>query len=318
MSSGAWWIVRSALKYGSPLLAPFERKAVARLGKTEPEHPCIFILGPPRSGSTIVYQLITSLLEVAYVDNLANMARYQPVTGMELSKRFFGDKAHRNFESNYGTTREGGLHAPAEALYFYKWFPKDRHHTEVADLTETQLDQFRSTTFAMIRKMQKPLVIKNLSFSVRLPVLREALPSARYIVVRRDPFFTAQSILQGMRDHRVPMDRVWSILPKGFESLQGLPPEEIVVRQVHMIENQMAEELEKMGKDQYLILDYETLSDSLEENLQAVMNLCSPSLKRRVGDLPSVQTQNRNRIDEKEGEPMRTLIHSLTWKLQHL
>ena len=243
-----WWFIRSVLKYGSPCIAPLEKRNINKLGSQTPEHPCIFIIGPPRSGSTIFYQLVTSLLDVSYVDNLANLARDNPYTGSRLSHRFFGDSSHSSFTSEYGQTTGSGLHAPAEALFFYKWFPHDRHYTESADLSPTQKSEFSRTVRAMINRVGKPLIIKNLSFSLRLQALKDTLPDARYIVVRRDPLLTCQSILIGREKNRTPENKMWSILPKDYQELEGLDPHEMVVRQVNLIERQIHEDLKNSYK----------------------------------------------------------------------
>ena len=107
------WYLRSILKYSCPVLSLMERSVIRKHGSYEPEYPCVFIIGPPRTGSTIIYQLITRMLDVAYVDNLANYARYNPYSGMWLSRRIFGDTPHNSFSSAFCQTGHEGLHAPA-------------------------------------------------------------------------------------------------------------------------------------------------------------------------------------------------------------
>lgn len=269
-----WWFIRSLLKYGSPLISAFEKKGIVRYGTQRPEHPCVFIIGPPRSGSTIVYQVLTSLLDVSYVDNLANLARYNPYFGLWLSHRISAGKPHKSYTSQYGQTSRDGLHAPAEALFFYQWFPRDRHYTELSDLTPEQISQFRQTIHAMINRHQRALFIKNLSFSLRLQVLREVLPGARYIVVRRNPLYTAQSLLLAMRNNKANEGRVWGILPKDFEQLEGLSIHEMVVKQVYLIEKQIHDDLNRVPKENILYIDYEKLATGLESTIGQVLSFC--------------------------------------------
>ncbi len=313
-----WWFLRTILKYGSPLISPLEKRGIRRYGSREADHPSLFIIGPPRSGSTIFYQLLTSLLELCYIDNLANLSRQNPIFGMKLSQGLFKGKSHRSYTSNYGRTSGDGLHAPAEALFFYKWFPKDRHYTEPSDLNPKQVIELRETMTGIINMLDKPLVIKNLSFSLRLQALREFFPDARYLVVRRDPLYTVQSILVAMRKTRQPENKVWGILPRDFKKLEGLDPIEMVVRQVNQIERQIYTDLKQIPGEKVLFVDYEELWKNLESILDDVITLCKPSLVNKPErTLPDIQTQNRIILPENEVELIKGYIKSLNWELHN-
>ena len=312
-----WWFLRTILKYGSPLISPMEKRGIKRYGSREADHPCLLIIGPPRSGSTIFYQLLTSLLDVTYIDNLANLARQNPFFGMKLSQDLFSGKSHQSYTSNYGRTSGDGLHAPAEALFFYKWFPRDRHFTEPSDLSPKQVKELRETMNGMINMLDKPLVIKNLSFSLRLQALKEFLPDARYIVVRRDPLYTAQSILLGMRKNGQPDNKVWGILPRDFEKLEGLNPHEMVVSQVNQIERQIYTDLKQIPVDKVMFVNYEDLGSNLESMLDGIISLCKPSKLNKSGKaLPEIKTQNRIILPDDEIELLKGYIKTLNWELQ--
>lgn len=313
-----WWFIRGILKYGSPVISFLERPGLKREGAIKPEHPCIFIIGPPRSGSTIAYQVLTSLLNVSYVDNLTNLARNNPYFGLRLSHRLYPTKSHKSYTSKYGQTSKDGLHAPAEALFFYKWFPKDRHYSELADLNPEQVSEFRRTVYAMINKSRKPLVIKNLSFSLRLQVLKEVLPGARYIVVRRNPLYTTQSLLLAMRKSNVPEDKVWGILPRDFEKLERLKEHEKVVKQVNLIEKQIFEDLKGIPDEHILYLDYEKLGTAPELVMGELMTLCGPEVKRRpTVPIPDISVKNRINLPEEEIEILKNHIQPMDWELQN-
>jgi len=320
-----WWYIRSILKYSSPLLSPLEKHYINQYGHHTPDQPCLFIIGPPRSGSTILYQLITSLLEVEYVDNLANLARNNPYFGSRLSKLFFPSAKHENYTSEHGSTAGGGLHAPAEPLFFYKWFPKDRHFTTVSDLNPEQIDEFRKTIYAMINKAGKPLVIKNLSFSLRLQALREILPDARYVVIRRAPLYTSQSLLLAMRKVRHPEHQVWGILPRDFHQLEKLDQHEMVVRQVHEIESQINQDLKGIPEKNILFTDYEHLEHRTQEILKEISTLIQ-SESVQTGSVqgiepvsdppnPAIKVKNRILLPENEIGILRKHIASLDWEL---
>jgi Sulfotransferase family len=310
-----WWFIRSMLKYGSPCIAPLEKRSIHKLGKQAPEHPCIFILGPPRSGSTIFYQVLSSLLDISYVDNLANLARENPFMGSRLSQRFFGNSSHSSYSSDYGQTTASGLHAPAEALFFYKWFP-DHHFTLASDLTDKQAREFRQTLFAMIRHANRALVIKNLSFSLRIQALKEILPDARYIVVLRDPLYTAQSLLEGMRKNKHPENKVWGIRPRNYKELEKLDPHEMVVQQVNQIERQIVKDLKSIPEENILYVEYEKFGTHLEAIINEVKKISGPSVKRRSAiPLPEIRTKNKITLPKEEIALLKKHIEALEWEL---
>lgn len=312
-----WWFLRSVLKYGSPCIAPLERRSIHKLGKQLPEHPCLFIIGPPRSGSTILYQLISSLLDISYVDNLANLARENPYMGNRLSRRIFGNRAHSSFTSEYGQTSGSGLHAPAEALFFYKWFP-DHHFTQASDLSSKQASEFRQTLSAMINGANKAMVIKNLSFSLRIQALKEILPDAKYIVVLREPLYTAQSLLQGMRKNKQAKNKIWSIRPRNYKELEKLDPLEMVVKQVNQIEQQIVEDLRSIPEENILYVEYEKMGGQLESMIDEVNKLAGPSVKARSDiPLPEIQAKNRITLPEEEIILLKKHIKALEWELHY-
>jgi len=315
-----WWYIRSILKYSSPLISPLEKHYINKYGNRTPDHPCLFIIGPPRSGSTILYQLVTSMLDVEYVDNLANLARNTPYFGSRLSKLFYASASHTNYTSEHGATTGGGLHAPAEPLLFYKWFPKDRHFTTVSDLNPGQIDEFRKIIYAMINRAGKPMVIKNLSFSLRLQALREILPEAKYIVIRRDPLYTSQSILLAMRKVHHPEHQIWGILPRDFHRLEKLEQHEMVVRQVHQIESQISQDLKGIPAQNILFTDYEHLENRFQAILKDISTLIQsgsatgtdPALDNSH---PGIKVKNRILLPEKEIDLLKKHIASLDWEL---
>jgi hypothetical protein len=257
------------------------------------------------------------LLDISYVDNLANLARENPYMGSRLSQGIFGSRSHSSFTSEYGQTTSDGLHAPAEALFFYKWFP-DHHFTLPSDLSSEQASEFRQTLFAMINRRGKAMVIKNLSFSLRIQTLKEILPGARYIVVKRDPLYTAQSLLQGMRKNHHPENKVWGIRPRNYKELEKLDSHQMVVKQVNQIERQIVEDLHSIPDEHILYVEYEKMGEQLESIIDEVLKLTGPSAKRRKSiPLPEIRVKNRISLPEEEIVLLKKQIEVLEWELHN-
>src|SRR5262245_7661616 len=76
-------------------LAPPERLA----------HSPLFVISLPRSGSTLLYQLLLQRFRLAYFSNLMAAFPLSPATIAAASAWFGGQSPPRDFASNFGATR---------------------------------------------------------------------------------------------------------------------------------------------------------------------------------------------------------------------
>jgi len=236
-------------------------------GRTPLPHKPIFVVGAPRSGSTLLYQLLVVRFDVAYLSN--------------LHCRFFGAPAFveravgrrlrppGDFSSRFGSTR--GLAAPSECgPYWYRFFRKSPQHVSLAEADPDRLGQLRESVRAFARAARRPLVFKNLVNSVRLVPLGAALPEALFVFVRRDEADTAASILAGRRAVNADESTWWSVEPPQIERLRTLPPQEQVLEQVRAVESLVDEAREEIGRDRFLDVQYEDLCADTHRALEVV------------------------------------------------
>jgi hypothetical protein len=218
-----------------------------------PQKP-IFVLGAPRSGSTLLYQLLVVRFDVAYLSNLHCRFFGAPA----LVERAVGKRLRPpgDFSSRFGSTR--GLAAPSECgPYWYRFFRKSPQHVSLPEADPVQLERLRESVRAFAEAAGRPLVFKNLVNSVRLAPLAAALPEALFVVVRRDEADTAASILAGRRTLHADESEWWSVEPPQFERLRELSPEEQVLEQVRAIESLVEENKDDIGRDRFLDVGYE-------------------------------------------------------------
>ena len=82
--------------------------------------PIIFVLGLPRSGTTLLTQLLIAGLNVGYIDNLVARFWLAPIHGIRLSRAVL-EKKQFSFTSDYGKTPS--IDGPHEFSYFWHyWF----------------------------------------------------------------------------------------------------------------------------------------------------------------------------------------------------
>lgn len=145
--------------------------------------PVVFILGAPRSGTTLIYQYLTSIGSMAYLTNLASVFCWCPA----FISTLFGFRSAQQglFISEYGVSR--GLTSPSEASEIMRiWFERQ------------ESSQVRTAIQRISKKDTRAFILKNVWNVNHLDAISR-LPGPKFIVVvKRDIFATARSIL---RDH---------------------------------------------------------------------------------------------------------------------
>lgn len=228
----------------------------------------IFIIGAPRTGSTILYQALSNAYEVAFIDNIACKWHKNLGFGMWLSNKKFGNLPHNNFESDHGNTLKFGSHAPSECgAFWYRWLPKERHFIDDCDLTSKMVKQIRTEVLSISAYLNKPFLFKNLNAGQRLRLIRQTFPNAKFIFIRRDPRFVISSILKARKKAGIKETDWWSIMPPNVKELMGLPETEMCAAQVYFLEKQIEEDLALFPSENIREVHYQNFSESLIHEL---------------------------------------------------
>lgn len=236
------------------------------------EYAPLFIIGPPRSGTTLVYQSICHSLEVAYPTNL--MVDYGLDRGPSICRILHGacgKLPHRRrdaFSSDYGATK--GLAAPSEAGPIWnRWFCKDTHYTPEGVLDAGARRAVYRSVANMERVFGAPFVNKNVKHSVRIRALVEVFSDAIFLEVTRDPLMAAQSIFLA-RSKRFRSSRWWSVKPKESEDLVGLSLAKQAAAQVFYIRRCIAQDRERVGSERFFSVAYEAFCRAPNAELERI------------------------------------------------
>lgn len=258
-----------------PVFSALEPWYFRRYFETDSCHNPIFIIAAPRTGSTILYQILTNNNEVLYVDNLASAFHKTMPFGIWLSQLIYKKKPHKSFQSNYGNT--SSLHSPSESQSFwFRWFPRDRDFVEVDDIDHEQINDLRKTITSMMNHHGKDILFKNLACGQRIQVLQKAFPNAKFVFLKRDPVYTAQSLLLARRHLGIHDDVWWSVKPREFTNLNNLPIHEKLIQQILQVEAQVSTDLESVSAENKIEISYEDLPSKLSD-LQAFLGLVDDS-----------------------------------------
>jgi len=273
-----------------PAVRAWQRKYLDSFGEQPSRHQPIFIIGAPRSGSTILYQALTNHLDVLYIDNLACGWYEALFFGLWRSHRRFGDAPHDVFVSELGSTVASGKHAPSECgSFWYRWLDRENHFVDHDDVTERMVSGIRREINAAMNYFDKPILIKNLNAGQRLRLLAKCFPGARFIHIQRELEDNVRSLHVARQALGIRKGQWWSVRPKGYEALLRLPEREMLVAQVASIERQIAEDIALFPEGSREIVQYKDLCPETIVGLGHWLGL----RPREAGSIPVFELQSK-------------------------
>jgi Sulfotransferase family len=237
--------------------------------ETLPYRP-IFVVGAPRSGSTLLYQLLTDRFDVGY---LANGHARQPGAPSLVERRrglVRGRQAELgDYRSSFGgTTGELG---PSECgPFWYRFFPRRPHYVAADDFPAASRRELRAAIGAFFEACGRPVVYKNLYNTARMEAIAAALPEALFIAIHRDLLANARSLLDGRMHVTGAYDAWWSVEPPGIDRLLQLPAHEQVVEQVRELDALVARVEASIGPERVLHLAYEDVCADPRAELERI------------------------------------------------
>jgi hypothetical protein len=219
-------------------------------------YPVIFIIGAPRSGSTLLYQVFTEYFDVGYLSNF-HCYFYGAPSLVERMAHPLWYRQPSDYASHYGRTR--GWTAPSECgKFWYRFFRRTPHYVSLNDIDDTHLRRLRGVLRSLVLSFNKPVVFKNLYCTARIQPLAKALPEALFIVVKRNLVDNSQSLLEGRKNMKGTYEEWWSLESPGSDKLKLLPPHEQVVEQIRSIYLLIEREKNIVGKARFLEIEYES------------------------------------------------------------
>lgn len=212
------------------------------------QSPTIFIFGLPRSGTTLVYQLLCYALDIGYINNL--MARFwlAPAYGIALSKAVIGDIRDDSFESDYGKSVK--VEGPHEFSYFWQHWLK---MFTIQDLISFGKPREAIQWHAVARHVQsiKALLGKGIIFKTNYTAnfitdFARHFSMPLFIYIDRDDIDVAVSILKARKAYYGNKDSWWATYPPTYQEICNLPYDEQIARQVKDLKNTYEKELLKV------------------------------------------------------------------------
>ncbi len=252
--------------------------------------PCLMIISPPRSGSTIAYQVMIRAIPCVYISNLHSLFPNYASSYL-LGNKLFGTNLG-GFHNYYGYTSSiYDVNEGNEIIEAIFHGPADQG-----------LIRERFITFAgVMRATQKrPLIFKNVRAYPHIANLHKAVPEIIFLRIKRDPEQIIQSVMRAYHELGT-----FHPIPKALVNCEINDPLEFAVRQVLEIEREIDSQKEQIEQTKWLEWWYEEFCSDPWPMIEGLAkNYLKIDLKRlRIDAIPKLNVSKRVKV--KADEAMR-------------
>ena len=249
-------------------LAPFDEEQYPASVR---RYPSIYVYGAPRSGTTLVTQVLAATLDVGFVDHVMASFWRAPVTGARLSRKLFrGRPASPQYRSTYGRTLD--VREPHEFGYFWTEMLKYHEPLQKEPEAEDSIDWTRLdlvlTNIAGV--FERPVVYKSYLAGWHLRRIQSLRPEDLFVLVRRDPVENALSIL-AMREEYSGDLKAWpGLRPPEYRWLREEGPAVQAAGQVYFLDRSFQREIDAVSGRRVLEIDYESFCRNPSKAVEAI------------------------------------------------
>lgn len=268
------------------------------------EQPQLFILGLPRSGTTLVYQYVVHRLSVAYFTNAVGRYTRSPCVAT-LWERSRSGGYRSDFSSNYGATTGAG--APHEAGNVWARFFGYEDYVRFADVPVKDARRLQNIIACIQRRGgDVPFVNKNVKHLLRIDALAGLFPKATFLVVERDLDDVALSVLRGRHANFGNSSEWWSVRPPDYEAILAHPPSVQVAMQVRSLQRRMDDDLARQPAARVLRVNYRDFCARPDSLIELLREKWTPAAPRNEPVARFDFKSNAAKTDE-EREMLRAL-----------
>lgn len=224
----------------------------------------VLILGAPRSGTTILSQLLASTGLFGLATNFVGRFWEAPAVGLmiETAMGLFEDDRMSSFESRRGVARDWW--EPSEFGYFWSRFfdlGQETHALGQDEQARFDAAGLRKAIATMEQIAQRRMLLKNNTwFTLNAGLIADALPGGVLLVSDRDPYYVAQSLWLQRADLYGDTSRWWSVRPAEYRDIVTLDPLEQVAAQAMCIVRGMEAGLAQVAREKVFRVPYGRLA----------------------------------------------------------
>lgn len=233
------------------------------------KRPVGLIVGNPRSGSTILLQVLACSGSFAYPSNLISRFAFAPEFGGRVQQLLFDERfdpentladlrssCSISLSSDLGKS-QGALSTNEFYHFFRRYFPCQLpRELDQRERDSIDLQKMLNELERLAAVFRKPLVSKGYMFQYNLSFFSRKMPAIVWIRVKRNPIFIMQSIYQA-RIARGGLDKWWSVMPSEYEKLLKEDPFTQIAGQVFYTEKALDQGFSTLPEEKRLVVPYE-------------------------------------------------------------
>jgi hypothetical protein len=257
--------------------------------------PCLMIVSPPRSGSTIVYQVLVRAITCVYISNLHSLFPNYASTYL-IRNKLFG-KNIDNLHNYYGHT--SSIYDVNEGNEIIE--------SIFADSLEQEIIRERFSKFAGVMQStnQRPLIFKNVRAYPHLANLHKAVPEITFLRIKRDPEQIIRSVLRAYHELGA-----FHPIPKALVNWEIDDPIKFAVYQIIEIEKEINIQKKQIDPARWIEWRYE---DFCSKPLSMIKELVINHLKLDLKDIcidaiPKLKVSNRVKVKADEDVRISLLL----------
>jgi hypothetical protein len=250
-------------------LQPSEQRLISQQRHSSMPYPLVMVMGPLRSGTTLLMQWLGNTGLVAYPTNLLSRFYQAPIIGAKIQllladSRFnFRDELgefvrQAEFKSENGKTK--GVLAPNEFWYFWRRFLAEPER-DVWNDDELWQSMDTQTMLAELSGMmdvfQKPFAAKGMLFNYNIAFLNSVFDKALFVQIKRNIVTNVASVLEARKRQFGSEDAWYSFKIPEHEELKNFDPIQQATGQVYFINKAVERGLATVDESRKLVVQYE-------------------------------------------------------------
>ena len=230
-------------------------------------YPPVFIIGPPRSGTTVLYQFLCKHTNFSYINNFIGDWYRIPILAAKVHITLFKGGNKLELNSNFGKSKNH--YGPNEfGEFWYKYFSKTHF---LKDQNKETTDKLKMEIAALTKIYEKPLLLKNVINSMRIKSLSYIFDNSTFIVIGRDKLDNAQSILNARISLHNNKDHQWSVKTPSMRANPVLPFYKDIINQLDDIQLNIESSFKRLGNDRFIFIEYENLCNNTPKVLKSIL-----------------------------------------------
>jgi LPS sulfotransferase NodH len=292
------------------ILAPHQEEDYQEL---EEVYPTLHVIGAPRSGTTLLMQLIASHLKIGYINNLIATFWKAPVYGIRLSKKLIPPGVNSSYHSDFGRTR--GIHEPHEFGYFWSYLLGYKEHAEPDSEFDKKIDWHRvKKVFTnMTHAYGCPIAFKSFLLGWHIKKMQDILPKTCFVWIRRDPLQNAADIIKMRKQFLGSVEEWASLKPKEYSWLKNNPYWKQVVGQVYYLDRAIDNQVQEVKGHNVIEVDYEELCNYPDNVLNKIIEVLEfngskvDKISKPTNSFEVIKEENN--LESKERELIRQALN---------